>query len=403
MNKIFKVPQLPWDNPRALELSIPDSWQVEVCNMAGYDRPAMNSNQIKASVTNLIGSPPIRELAKGKKEVVIVFDDLARVTRFANIVPFVLDELNQAGIPDRRIRFIAALGNHSPMDRLDFIKKLGEVTLSRCAVYNHNTFDNFAYAGTTSYGTKLFINAEVMNCDFKISLAGVLPHPMAVFGGGGKMIVPGVSSKETTKYNHSLIVEPADYDTQKPRLDMEEAAKIVGLDIAIECIVNLWGDTVAIYAGAETPAHEAAVKDARRSYLCPKAENKDIVIANAYIKVSESILGIRTAASLSQKGGSLVIIANSPEGQIVHYGGGIWGHAPRDKGDINLNIPSNIKHIIFYTEYPDMAGMGWFGDDTSGRFMQRNNWDEVINTLQRMHGDSARVALYPNGDIGHFE
>ena len=114
MNKI-KVPQLAWYETKELELPVPDSWQVEICNMKGYNRPALKPDEIKASISNPIGIPPLRELAKGKNEVVIIFDDMTRVTRVAEIVPFVLEELATAGIPDKRIRFIAALGLHSTM------------------------------------------------------------------------------------------------------------------------------------------------------------------------------------------------------------------------------------------------------------------------------------------------
>jgi len=132
---ILTLPQLAWYGDTALELPMPDGWQVEMCHMAGYDRPALTPDQIKVAVsTNLYGTPPIRELAKGKKEVVIIFDDMTRVTRVADIVPSVIEELEQAGIPDDRIRFIAALGCHGAMNRSDFIKKLGEAAINRFPV-----------------------------------------------------------------------------------------------------------------------------------------------------------------------------------------------------------------------------------------------------------------------------
>ena len=188
---IVKVPQLAWYGTKELELPLPDSWQVEVCNMAGYNRPAMKPDQIKASISNPIGMPPIRELAKGKKEVVIIFDDMTRVTRVAEIVPFVLEELAEAGIPDDRIRFIIALGAHGAVNRLDFVKKLGEETVARFTVYNHDAFVNSTYVGTTTNcGTKVYVNEEVMKCDLKIAIGSVVPHPMGGFGGGGKIILP---------------------------------------------------------------------------------------------------------------------------------------------------------------------------------------------------------------------
>lgn len=76
MTNVLKLPQLAWHGTKAMELPLPDSWQVEMCHMAGYDRPTLTPDQIRAAVTqNLIGTPPIREIAKGKKEVVIIFDD----------------------------------------------------------------------------------------------------------------------------------------------------------------------------------------------------------------------------------------------------------------------------------------------------------------------------------------
>jgi nickel-dependent lactate racemase len=85
--------------------------------------------------------------------VVIIFDDIQRVTRVSKIVPFVLEELAEAGISDNAIRFICANGCHAAMDRSDMAKKLGEDVLRRFPVYNHNAFGNCVDAGVTSPGT----------------------------------------------------------------------------------------------------------------------------------------------------------------------------------------------------------------------------------------------------------
>ncbi len=402
MAQFISLPQLGWHGPRELKLPLPDGWQVEVCNIAGYNRPAMTDDQIQASISHLIGAAPIRELARGKKEVVIIFDDTARITRVAKIVPHVLKELAEGGIPDSKIRFIAATGTHSGMNREDLIKKLGEATVARFPVYNHNPFDNCTYVGTTSHGTKVFINAEVMKCDFKIAIGSITPHPLTAFSGGGKIILPGVASRETTLANHTLpITDRTDYDTNAARLDMEEAAKLVGLDVNIECIVNLWGDTVAIFAGAPEPAHAAGVQEARAHYLTPRAEDKDIVIANTYAKASEAEIGaIKASSSVSQRGGDLVLICNAPQGHIVHYLAGAWGKTTTGKLGLIFSIPQNINHLIIYNEYPDIAHLGWF--EESAKRLAMNNWDDVLQVLQKAHSHNAKVAVYPNADIQYF-
>jgi nickel-dependent lactate racemase len=166
-----------------MELPFPEGWEVEVCNFSGHDRPAMNGDQIRAAVAAPVGMPPLKEFARGRKEAVVIFDDITRPLRAAKIVPYVLEELAEAGIQDQRIRFIAAVGTHGPMDRMALAKKLGEATLARFAVYNHNAHDNCTYVGTTSRGTKLLVNAEVMRCDLKIAIGGVTPHTMTAFSG----------------------------------------------------------------------------------------------------------------------------------------------------------------------------------------------------------------------------
>ncbi len=54
MNTI-KLSQPAWYDPKEFELSLPDGWQVEVCNMAGYNRSALTPDEIKAAISKPIG------------------------------------------------------------------------------------------------------------------------------------------------------------------------------------------------------------------------------------------------------------------------------------------------------------------------------------------------------------
>lgn len=407
---ILKVPQLAWYETRESELPLPDSWQVETYNMAGYNRPAMKSDEIKASISNPIGTPPIRELAKGKKEIVIIFDDFSRVTRVAEIVPFVLEELAEAGIPDNRIRFIVALGLHSAMWRQHFVKKLGEEVVARFSVYNHNPFGNCTYVGTTAtYKTKVYANEEVMKCDLKIAIGSVVPHPMNGFGGGGKIVLPGIASFETIDYNHQMEAKGRQEHQDKPiagmgifdnnplRYDIGEAADLVGVDVLINCIVNMWGETVSVYAGAMKPAYAAAVEEAKTHYLTPKAKGQDIVIANTFAKANEAPIGLGIAyPAVSTEGGDIVLIANAPEGQVTHYLIGPFGKTTWAKQPWRSKIPQYVNHLIVYNEYPH-RGSSWLGEDD--KILYLNRWDDVMELLQKSHGADTKVAVYPNADI----
>ena len=407
----IKLPQLAWYGARELELSFPDRWPVKLYNFAGSDKPALKPEEIRQAIANPIGSPPIRELARGKKEVVIIFDDMTRVTRIYDMVPFVLEELASAGIPDSRIQFICALGSHMAWDRTLLEKKLGREVLGRFPVYNHNPFNKCTYVGTTSYGTAVYVNGEVMNCDLKIAIGSVVPHPNSGFGGGGKIILPGICAMETIEHFHRQEFEFRErypdkqltgvgvFNENPLRLNIEEASALVGLDIKVDSLINMWGETVAIFAGALKPAYEAAVSAAKAHYLTPNPEAENIIIANTYAKANESIMiCLNTAFKVTNPGGSdVVLIANAPDGQVAHYLLGTFGKRTRCNIALAAKVPQNVNHVIIYSEYPDLAGRVYI--EKSDKVLFMDNWGDVRKALEQFHPSGAKVAVLPGAEI----
>ena len=409
MNRIL-LPQLAWHGTKELLLEIPERWEAEVCNMAGYSLPPLKTHEIKKAVANPIGIPPLREYARGKKEVVILFDDMARVTRVDGIVPHVLEELAAAGIGDNQIRFIAACGCHGAMNRTDFVKKLGEEVLKRFPVYNHSPFSNCVYAGTTSAGTRVHINAEVMKCDLKIGIGSIVPHIMAGFGGGGKIVLPGVAGYASIVAYHSprksaggggskgVVSGMGNLEDNPRRRDIDEAVRIAGLDMKIDALVNMWGETSVIYAGKPDRAYPLGLEAAKKHYLGPSLKDKDIVIANSFAKANEAISGLMVAfPAVSQKGGDAVLIANAPDGQITHYLMGPFGSDIGGKLQLKMKPPANVNRLIVFSEYPELASLDYLED--TGKVVMVHEWREVIRLLGESHGPGTKVAIYPNADI----
>jgi nickel-dependent lactate racemase len=408
MNNI-KLPQLAWYGVKELVLPIPENWQVETHNMAGYNLPALTPDQIEVAVADTIGTPSIRELSRDKQQVVIIFDDMTRATRTYDILPAVLSELAAAGIDDNQIRLICALGCHGTYTREHFAKKLGEDTMARFPVYNHNAFGNCTHVGKTmTYGTEVYVNEEVMKCDLKIAIGSVVPHPMNGFGGGGKMILPGVTSFETTRQNHESFYETAReprehrivgtgiFDENPMRMDIEEAAQLAGLDIMVNCLINTWGETTAVFSGALGPSYMAAVQAAKDHYLTPRAEGQDIVISNTFAKANEGFIGAAIGYGSVAQGGDVVLIANAPDGQVTHYLLGPFGNdsfAPLRQG---ARVPPHVNRLIVFSEYPDLASRSWFGE--SDKVIFRHKWNDVLELLASHEGDT-RVAVYPNAEI----
>ena len=368
--RTIKLPQLAWHDKGEAEYVLPDRWQIERCDMAGYNQPAMTSAEIRETLDHPIGSPTIKELAKGKNQVVILFDDLARITHAYDFVPHVLQDLAEAGITDSQIRFICATGCHGALNRLDFVKKLGENVLERFPVFNHNPFGNCVPIGRTkTFGTEVSINEEVMKCDLKIAIGGVVPHGMTGFGGGGKIILPGVASFNTTQHNHHIArnevppgtIEMGRFDDNPVRLDIEEAAILSGLDFIINALYNKWGETAQVFAGDLKPAYSAAVVESKKHYFTPPVHDKDIVITNAFIKANEANNCLSIAyAAIGNKGGDIVLVANEPTGQVVHYLLGAFGCESCGPEYKIRRVPQRVNKVIIYTKYHDLASRTMF-------------------------------------------
>lgn len=409
MNNILKLPQLAWNGVCDLNLPLPENWNLEVCNMTGYNRKALSPSEIRSAILKPIGTPPIRVLARKKNQVAIIFDDIQRATRVAQIVPFILEELAAAGIPDSSIRFIAATGCHAAMDRFDFVKKLGEDVLHRFPVYSHNAFGSCVDIGTTSFGTRIMANAEVMSCDFKIAIGSIVPHAFAGFSGGAKIILPGICSLETTQAFHKLGIQFKVAQKHKAaglgvtednqlRFNMEEAAEMVGLDIKIDTLMNSYGETIAVYAGSLKEAYPLGVKDAKTHYDTPLATDKDIVIANSFAKVAECESGLEIAfPSLKKDGGDIVLIGNAPEGHVAHYLAGPWGKKKHGNFQMQCGLAPNIKRLIIFNEYPDLTIYGYFANPEKVAVI--TTWDAVLALLGASYKVDAKVAVYPNSDI----
>lgn len=418
-NNLFKVPQGGWEEEFELELKFPESWEVNCSPMEGAYASPLKEEEIAAAFNHPIGLPPITQLAREKGKVCIIFDDLSRPTKVFRVLPHLLGHLREAGIKDEQIVMVAALGAHGALTRTDFIKKLGAEAVKRFFVFNHNPFENVEYLGKTSRGTTVEINSEVMSCDLKIGIGSILPHYTAGFGGGAKIMIPGVASMQTIYENHHRVggrskptaehslgtlkksVGIGKVDGNELRLDIEEGARMAGLDLIINVVINQNRDITGLFVGDFVLAHRKGCELARRFYYTKKAEQMDIVVVNSNAKANEAWISLRLGAqSIKKSGGDLVLINHYPPGQVTHYlsghfgrniGGRVWGPKP---------LPPSVRRLIIYSSSVNKADTVWFGPGEA--VIWKEDWDEVIELLMDSYGSDPRVAIYPEATVQYF-
>lgn len=372
--------------------------------MNGYDKPKVADEEVRKALREPIGTKPLAKLAKGKKEVAIVVDDMTRPTRAYQIIPRLLQELKSAAISDDGIRFIMGGGLHGAWYRYDFAKKIGEEYVEAYPVYNHNPFSNCERVGETSKGTPVEVNADYNSCDLKIGIGAVVPHPTTGYGGGAKIILPGISSFNTVYYNHVNVYKQNPsmssywgfFKDNLGRADIDEAGKIAGMDMKIDVLVNGIGDSAAVFAGDLQEEFLRAIDQARDHYLTQNmTEDIDVMVANTYAKANEATLAVSNWEHRMKKNGVMVIIAQAPEGQVTHYLYGKFGKRQVAPGG-TLRGRIKFKKLIIFSEYrtPDpllpiaQIEMTWV-----------KTWKEVIEEIESSFDYKPKVALLPNAEV----
>lgn len=219
------------------------------------------------ALRNPHGVASLKDIARGRKRVVILVSDYTRAVPAKMLLFPLVDELHQAGISESQITIIIAGGLHRPSTREEIARIIGNDWVKRLTVVNHNAIDSdrLTFLGKTKRGTPVWINSLVSESDLCIALGQIEPHEYAGFTGGRKSILPGVSGEETIRFNHSP--EMIEHPLAKPGMlegnpvheDMVECALMKGIDFIVNVVLNGDLKTIGVFAGDMLEAHGKGV------------------------------------------------------------------------------------------------------------------------------------------------
>ncbi len=186
------------------------------------------------------------------------------------------------------------------------------------------------------------------------------------------------------------------------RQDIEEAARMAGLHFKIDAVVNERGQTTALFAGDPQEEHRRAVELAREVYsVGPHPEGRRLVIANAFVKANEMFIAARIGASaLSDTTGTVVIIADSPEGQIPHYLQRSFGRGHGGRQMSPTEVPPGVRIIVVAPQW-DATFTDWVKNP--GAITRTRDWGETLTLLTGEFGPGTPVAVLPEATIIYFE
>ncbi|MFW9940608.1 MAG: nickel-dependent lactate racemase [Candidatus Thorarchaeota archaeon] len=401
MTQIFRIPWAVWREPGFIDLDFPDSWDISIFNMYGAKISEILDEEIKNAILNPIGSLKLPQLAKGKKNIVIVSDDMTRPTPIYKILPFILKELKKANINEEQITILLAIGAHRPMTRQDCILKLGEEIVNKFRIENHHPYENLEYLGESSKGTPIFVNKTYVEADLKIAIGGVIPHSLAGFGGGAKIVLPGVCGIDTLEANHRGLSGGIGIITEV-RKDIEDIAKKVGLDFSINVILTDKGKIAGIFAGHFKKAHRKAIEYGKQIYSTEITKNHQICFFNSWPEDSEldqaqykAFNFLMTAPqTLIEPNGAIVVMTSSYEGRGYHS----------LVGETGARLYRNIGETRFWDHFIQKRKVYLFSPNVNeidkNHFFPKsvvlfNNWSKLIQELVREFGETPRAAIVP--------
>ena len=281
----MKTILLPYGKEK-VPITIPQKNLLKICWLKETPGVKDNVKAIKEAIKNPIGSPTIPIITQDKNNAVVICNDITRPTPDKLLIPPILDELNKGGISDKDIKVIIARGQHRKMSEEEVKKKVGEEVFKRVKISQHDPDNNLFYLGNTKKEHELWVNKDVVQSEVKISTGNIVPHRYAGYGGGAKSILPGISSRESIGLNH-LQVETGEAALGKiegnpVREEMEEAAKIMGLDFIVNTVMNDKNEIVKVVAGDLIKAHRTGLEICKKIYGVKIPEKADIVIASSY-------------------------------------------------------------------------------------------------------------------------
>ncbi len=407
--KAVEVPDMLWYGNQPSLLSFPDRWEVEVLEPVGFRKPALDEGALARAFEEPIGSPDLRELAGSAREVAIVFDDITRPTPVKVVLPFVLEALREAGIPDSNVRFIPALGMHGAMNNLDFRKKLGDDVVERYPIYNHNPYENCDFLGDSPSGIPVYINREFMYCDLRIGIGCITPHVHVGFGGGGKIILPGISGVQTIKAFHREVAlrgpETMGLGKTENNVMYAEIARVTrmsGLQVKVDALINARGEITDLFVGDPLAEYQVGVEAAKEHYATRPATGRDIVVANAYAKYNEmAICMLMAMMSVNYARGVIVFLVNSPEGQVCHYLIRSFGKEYGGEYYMRMGPPPEGLKVIVCSRYPDKTMCDLFAPAECVEMTR--TWEETLVLLEEEFPGEASVAVIPDATMQYFQ
>lgn len=391
-----KLPYTGEDGIQQFEVNFSSQAHVEF--LSGVFPVPLTTAQISNRLAHTIEAYLQTQSVQRNRSLIVVEDD-TRPSRLAPILEPVLDNLRVQGWGPKEITFLVASGAHGPSRQSALRWKLGERILANYTVVQHQTVDCLP-TGIPFLDGELKLNRLFLDADWVILVGTCLPHPFAGFGGGMKMIVPGIASLETIIASHKLALlggRPGALDKDVPpyRELIHTLVNNLRPSLSIVCLINYAGETVELCVGNPLESYYQAVMAAKSIYgLSGPTQPCDVLLLNCYPKDRDLIqcknsltFHRRHGTSWLKDDGLVILTAPGVRRGGIHHVLGPGGRLYQRPG----KIKSLSSHRLWF--YAPQLPRAEYGVIFSQEYPLFESWPEVAERLavEFPHGYSVGV------------
>src|SRR5229473_3520177 len=310
-----------------LEVDLPDDRVVGPLAIRPAEPLANSEEAVAKALQQPIGSQPLAELARGRKNACILVCDITRPVPNRLILPPILRTLEDQGIKRRDILILIATGLHRPNEGKELEELLGSEMVANYRVENHHgkVKEEHDFLGVTPNGVPVWLDSRYVRADLKITTGLIEPHLMAGYSGGRKVICPGIAGLETVKVWHGprFLEHPrADCGILEGNPVHEENTRIAlmaGCDFIVNVCLDGQRRVTWVGAGDMIQAWEEGVRFVERVVKVPVSEPLDIVVTSCAgypldTTWYQAIKGLTGALPIVKQGGTIIMAASLSEG-----------------------------------------------------------------------------------------
>ena len=324
---------LPYDNKTITAKIEDDRFAGSLVSQAATYRAEYSEEElVERSLDFPIASPKLEELAKGKKNIVIISSDHTRPVPSKIITPILLRRIRSVA-PDARIRILVATGFHRPSTKEELISKYGEDIVAHEEIVMHYSErdEDMVTLGKLPSGGDLIINKVAMEADLLLSEGFIESHFFAGFSGGRKSVLPGISSYKTIIANHSgefINDKHSRTGNLKHNLiheDMAYAAKAAHLAFILNVVLDEDKKIIGSFAGDLEKAHKKGTVFVDSLSQVDAIESDITISTNGGYPLDQNIYqavkGMTSAEAANKLGGTIIMVAGCRDG---HGGEGFY-------------------------------------------------------------------------------